>query len=126
MTDPAVLDVIVRRAGGRCEARIECLGAPDVLTHHRKRAGRVDSVANCVRLCLTCHTHLHNDPKKYDAYGVGLLLHSTADPSQVPMFGVYLDPDTRPMLPVIRLTGKGIAARDLAALFNARYVGEVA
>ena len=78
-----LLDAIRARAGGRCEARIECRGAPDVLSHHRRRAGRIDSFENLMRLCNSCHLHIHANPAK--SYVLGLLVHSWDDPTTVPV-----------------------------------------
>jgi hypothetical protein len=71
------------RSGRRCEACVKCGGDRAVLFHHRKRAGRVDSDENLMHLCLACHLWVHDNPLK--SYSLGWLVHSWADPAEVPM-----------------------------------------
>src|SRR6266852_5682814 len=75
-----VLKAIIGRSGGHCEARMECDGRSAVLSHHRKRAGRIDTVANCMRLCLDCHTWIHANVAL--SYEFGFLVRSTDDPER--------------------------------------------
>lgn len=75
-------EIRLRRSHNRCEARVECNGAEAVLFHHRKRAGRVDTIENLLHLCNDCHGFVHANPSK--SYSLGLLVRSTDDPALIP------------------------------------------
>ena len=86
MSNTSARKAVRLRSGNRCEARVECNGAEAVLFHHRKRrphlAGKVDTAAVLLHLCDRCHAWIHHNPQK--SYSLGLLVHSWADPDEVP------------------------------------------
>jgi hypothetical protein len=66
-----------------CEARVKCEGVRAQHFHHRRRAGRVDTVENLMHLCCRCHDWIHANIAK--SFVLGWLVHSWADPAEVPV-----------------------------------------
>jgi len=56
--------------------------------HHRKLKGMggsklLDTPANLISLCRTCHSWIHANPA--ESYELGYMVHSWADPEDVPI-----------------------------------------
>jgi hypothetical protein len=70
------------RDGDRC-ARLGCSGSLHV--HHRVRRsqGGLNSSANLITLCASCHHWVHANP--YAANRAGLLLRQGEDPALIPV-----------------------------------------
>ena len=89
------------RANLRCEACIRYLGEDDVPPHHRRprqmggsKRADTNSPANLLLLCLPCHAWVESN--RTEAYDLGLLIHQSANPTEVPVLlfrpgWVYLD-----------------------------------
>lgn len=87
----AVADVKTRlyqRSGGRCEALLadQCTGWAEH-AHHRKLRSRGgnDTVGNLTDICHRCHEYVHSSRGAVRAKDWGWLVHSYADPTEVPL-----------------------------------------
>lgn len=92
---PEVRNLVLRRAGHRCESCGESLAPGRWSAHHRRlsamggtRAEVAHSPVNLVALCGTdnqtgCHGLVHRNPQA--ARDAGLLVRRSADPARVPV-----------------------------------------
>lgn len=60
-----VKDLVLRRSGGRCEARTPVCTEHAVHFHHRilRSKGGRGTIDNCLHVCAACHTWIHGHPK---------------------------------------------------------------
>lgn len=77
-----VVDTVIARSGGNCEAMIPFSGCTMHVhhLHHRKISGREHLVENLLGVCSTCHSWIHAHPK--DSYKSGWLVKMSYDPGE--------------------------------------------
>lgn len=63
---PNVREAVLRRSGGRCEAKADLSGCTDRVEHYHHRKlrsqGGLGTKVNCLGVCGPCHTHIHAHP----------------------------------------------------------------
>lgn len=101
--DPALRELVYRRAGGRCEAcgdpLVKGQGVRGWHAHHRKLKSRggQDSASNLAALCSYCHRRMHGH--SHFATEHGFIVSAYDDPATTPMrvglgdVDFYLRPD---------------------------------
>jgi len=80
-----VVDVVIGRSGGACEAMIKpvCTGYAQHL-HHRKISGREHTVPNVLHVCAACHQqYIHMNPA--ESYVKGWLVKMNHEPVEIPV-----------------------------------------
>ena len=84
--DHRVSQEILYRSRLNCEVRLEgCEGRGRHLHHRKLRSqGGPDTVENGLHVCTPCHHAIHTDPD-VEPYDRGLLVHSWADPVDIPV-----------------------------------------
>jgi 5-methylcytosine-specific restriction enzyme A len=75
---------ILTRDDWKC---VKCSGAANDV-HHRKLKGMggsklLDTPANLISLCRTCHSWVHANPN--ESYKLGYMVHSWDDPENIPI-----------------------------------------
>lgn len=80
-----VVEKVLARSGGNCEAMIPFSGCnlQGEHLHHRKISGREHTVENLLHLCEPCHRHVHANPA--ESYGLGFLVKMSYEPDEVPV-----------------------------------------
>jgi len=82
--DEKVSQEIMYRSRLNCEARLEgCDGRGRHLHHRKLRRHGNHTAANGLHVCPICHDQIHANPAM--SYERGLLVHSWADPVDIPV-----------------------------------------
>lgn len=73
-----------RRSANRCEAKTSvCTGRAEHFHHRKLRRFGDHRDVNCLHVCIACHDYIHGHSVM--ARLMGLMVHSTLDPAEVPV-----------------------------------------